>query len=97
MRRATASNHWFDFVSNKVYQFFGRFGDDFCLIVNGSDLIDDAYVLPYGAIKNYFKDEFLDHRPRWVGTIIGHRLKFGIAPFSIPVAEYYNKFDLLKM
>jgi hypothetical protein len=97
LRKATASNHWFDFASNKVSQFIKRFGDDFCLIVNGSDIFDDAYILPYRSVKSYFKSEYLDKRSRWIGTIIDHKLKIGIAPFSIQVQQYYNNFNLLEM
>ena len=96
VRDATAANRWFDFASSKVQQFERRYGDDFCLVVNGSEDADDAYVLPYRFARQVFKAEHLDSRGRWVGTIVGDHLKLGKADRSHPVHEFHNAFHLLR-
>lgn len=96
----TSWNHWFGFTYNKVLSYRQRYGDDFCLIVNGSHSSDDAYVLPFSGVSHYFTQDYLTPHsqtgaPRWVGTIIHHQLKFGSADTSISVAKFHNRFDLL--
>lgn len=71
-------------------------GDDFCLVINGSNETDDAYVLPYRVAKQVFNPKYLDERRRWIGTVVGDRLKLGKADRSFPVAEFHNAFERLK-
>jgi hypothetical protein len=98
VRNATASNHWFDFSQEKMANFKNRYGDNFCLIINGSKNLDDAYIIPYTTAKRYFSVEYLDdNRPRWVGTIIDDRLKLGSNSSYFSVGQYHNKFDLLEL
>jgi hypothetical protein len=95
--KATADNCWFNFYCNKVREYRQRYGDDFCLVVNNSTTTDRAYVLPFGAVKEYFteKNREADGR-RWVGTIVGNHLKLGPAECSMPVGRYFNRFDVLE-
>lgn len=96
IRKATASNHWFDFSFNKMQSFIKKYGDNFYLVIDGSEIKDDTYVIPYSLAKPYFLDEYLDSRKRWIGTVIDHRIKIASADHSISVAEFHNRFELLK-
>ncbi len=54
VRNARTPTYWFDFQSSKVESYRQRYGDNFCLIVNGSDSHDDAYIMPYNEVKKLF-------------------------------------------
>lgn len=92
VRLATAGNHWFDFSVGKVRSYQARFGDDFCLVVNGSREIDDAFVLPFRAVRDMFLEEASDGH-RWSGTIVGSILN--VSGKSLNVSKYHNNFGLL--
>jgi len=97
IRKASAWNYWFDFASSKVEWYRRRYGDNWCLVINGSDTRDQAYVLPFKMLGAYFIEGNLESDGRrWVGTIIGGQLKLGPAAASVPVGQYYNRFDLLE-
>jgi hypothetical protein len=95
VRKATAGNHWFDFMASKAADYRSRFGDNFCLIVNGSETIDDAYIIPWTIARGAFTDTAVDARGRWVGTIKGSTMTLGVSGQSLSVAAYHNAFDLL--
>ena len=95
LRNATASNRWFDFTSSKVNAYKKRYGDDFCLIVNGAHDYDDAFILPFSFARQAFTLAALDHRGRWVGTIIDSTLLLAPSSNSLPVASYHNAFHLV--
>jgi hypothetical protein len=94
VRQAKSGRYWFDFYSKKLEAYRKRYGENFCLIIVGSEITDDAYIIPYRAAQRVFVPEALDHRRRWIGTvekdlihITGRRV--------LPVAAFYNAFDLL--
>lgn len=95
VRKATAGNHWFDFMASKVADYCSRFGGSFCLVVNGSETVDDAYIIPWAVARDIFTDSAVDARGRWVGTIKGSTLTLGVSGQSLDVAEFHNAFDLL--
>ena len=95
LRNATASNRWFDFASSKVDSYKKRYGDDFCLIVNGAHDYNDAFVLPFSFARTAFTMDALDHRGRWVGTIIDSTLLLAPSNNSLRVANYHNAFHLV--
>lgn len=95
VRSATSENHWFDFSNKVVESYLASFGRDFCMIVNGSESEDDAYVLPYRIISEVLTEEGLDKRGRWVGTIWKDVLRIHLTGKSIVVSDFYNRFDLL--
>jgi hypothetical protein len=96
VRKASAWNFWFDFMYNKTKLYYQLHGDNFCLVINNSDIKDKAYILPFKMVKAYFNEKNLEaDGRRWVGTIINNQLKLGPAEASIPVGQYYNRFDLL--
>src|SRR5688572_879886 len=69
VRKASAQNYWFDFTANKIKSYQQQYGLNFCLIIYGSDLVDDAYIMPYNNVSSLFSDRFLDARGRWIGNI----------------------------
>ena len=50
VRQATAWNHWFDFSASRVDWYRARYGEEFCLVINGSNSIDDAYIIPFAMV-----------------------------------------------
>ena len=60
---------------------------------------DDAYVLPFKAIKRLFSDDNLmlasGGSSRWVGSIRDEQLNIRRADSSVLVSQYYNSFDLI--
>jgi Endonuclease NucS C-terminal domain len=95
VRKATAENHWFDFMSSRVRDYRARFGDQFCLVVNGSDTREDAYIIPYTVARDVFTDAALDGRGRWVGTIVGNTLTLAPTGNTLNVSAFHNAFKLL--
>lgn len=45
IRRAGASDYWFDFTHGVLEEYQAEFGDDFCLVLYASDTEDDSYML----------------------------------------------------
>src|SRR4051812_13983878 len=95
IRKPTADNHWFDFTGTKLREYRERSGDDFCLIVNGSETSDDAYIIPYAVARSVFTDDAADHRGRWVGTIVGSTMTLAPSGNTLNVERFHNAFDLL--
>jgi hypothetical protein len=96
LRRARATNYWFDFSINKLADFRIRYSDNFCLVVSGSDDIDDAYVMPFGEVSDYFTDDACDGR-RWYGTIIGHEVRLGNGGGNFSARRFHNAFHFLDL
>ena len=74
------------------------YGDEFCLVINGSDTQDTAYVLPFNEVKEMFSPEYLNGT-RWVGNVIKDNLSVSLG--GKPMQEMYvgnfqNAFELLQ-
>ena len=97
LRNATTSDYWFDFIVSRLHWYHSRFGEDFCLIINGSYTNDDAYIIPWQAASKVFTDDALaaDGRGRWIGTIKNSMLTLRPSGNYLYVAAYHNSFDLL--
>ncbi len=95
IRQATAFNHWFDFTASRVAQFTARYGDNFCLVINGSNSIDDTYIIPFSRAKTTFSPDALDYRGRWIGTVIDNILQLTPSGNSMNVSGFHNAFELL--
>jgi 5-methylcytosine-specific restriction endonuclease McrA len=96
IRRAGASDYWFDFTQGRLKEYRSEFGDDFCLILYASDTEDDSYVLPYSQVKHLLKDEYLDERQRWIGSISNNLLRIRRSNQSMSISAYYNDFEPLE-
>jgi hypothetical protein len=75
MQKATADNHWYAFSRNRVQNLRAKFGKDFCLIIDGSAVQNDAYIIPYEQFATFYTDDYVDSRGRWVGTIRNNQIK----------------------
>ena len=95
VRNATAWNHWFDFTDARLQSYLRRYGEGFCLVINGSHDRDDAYVLPYRVAKQILTRDRIDYRGRWVGTIVGDKLRVAGDELNLPVVTFRNAFHLL--
>ncbi|PPJ62092.1 hypothetical protein, partial [Cuspidothrix issatschenkoi] len=47
-------NYWFDFYYNKLQRYRDKFGNDFCLIIAGSENQEgDFYAIPFMALLEW--------------------------------------------
>jgi hypothetical protein len=95
VRNARLWNYWFDVTASRVAWYRQRFGDDFCLIINRSDELDDAYVIPFALARRILFPGSLDHRGRWVGTIVEHELRITRGAPRVRIATLHNAFEIL--
>jgi hypothetical protein len=94
IRKAGAENYWFDFSYNKLEEYRSKFGNQFCLIIFGSEIGDDAYIMPYYSVRDLFNNDLLDNRQRWIGSIRNDIICLPRGN-SMSVSGFYNRFDLL--
>jgi hypothetical protein len=95
IRKATAKNYWYDFSEGPLRRYRRKFGENFCLVIFGSVKVDDAYVIPYHLVKEFFTQEHMDsRRSRWIGTIRDGHLYIR-DQFVLSVIPYRNRHDLL--
>ena len=96
---ANQAGHWFNAYPNVLERYERRFGDDFCVVLYKDGPADNAYVLPYSAIKHILTDDNLmpsgENSFRWVGSIRYGRLDMRKINKTVPVQQYHNAFDLL--
>lgn len=95
IRKAGTQEYWFDFSSKKLNGYRKRFGDDFCLVLFGSEAEDDAYIIPYTQAKELFTNQNLDHRNRWIGNIKDNLMRLSPGSKSMSVSAFYNAFEFL--
>jgi 5-methylcytosine-specific restriction endonuclease McrA len=95
VRKAGTADYWFDFRHNKLEQYRQQFGDNFCLVLYGSETVDDSYILPYAQVKHLFLDDYIDKRKRWVGSIRGTLLDIRNSERTMSLTAYYNTFEYL--
>jgi hypothetical protein len=99
MQNATAANHWYAFSRDKVKKLQAKLGNGFCLIINGSVMFNEAYIIPYDEFAKFYTDDYLDVvRGRWVGTIKNNQIKItahGLPTKIISGGPFYNAFELL--
>lgn len=93
----SANNYWFDFTASKLEEYQKKFANKFCLIIQGSPEINDAYIFPLDEVRNFFSKDLIDHRGRWIGSIRNNIMRISTSgkAKSISVSRYYNAFDLL--
>ena len=94
VRKAGAGDYWFSVYYNRVRRYQNDYGDDFCLVLYGSDSVDDAYVIPFRVVASLFTPSSLYPDDRWIGSIKSDSLDIRNAG-SVSVAPYYNAFHLL--
>jgi 5-methylcytosine-specific restriction endonuclease McrA len=97
VRKAGTDSYWFDFRVNKVDDFIQRYGENFCLILFGSEAQDDAFVMPYRAVKTLFNPANTDRTGRrWIGSVRRGLIQLSPGSKSMPVLEFYNAFQHLE-
>lgn len=97
---ANQAGHWFNISPNRLNEYKERYIDDFCIILYRSGSHDDAYVMPFKAIKRLFSERSLmiasGGSSRWVGSIRNDQLNIRREDSTVLVSQYYNEFELLK-
>ena len=95
---AQAETHWFNFHEGRLRDFLDSYGDDFCLVIDCSSQMDDAFILPYKEFKDLFTQDLLDGNHRWVGSIRNEviRISAGGAAKEREASNYHDSFHLLQ-
>ncbi len=94
--KADADNKfWFNVAYRKLEQYKAKFGNDFCIVLFGSVIRDDAYVMPFARIKELFRLDEVDGS-RWVGDIDNGILSVRTSPLTMAVTEFHNAYHQLK-
>ncbi|BAQ60316.1 hypothetical protein GM3708_722 [Geminocystis sp. NIES-3708] len=93
-------NYWFDFFSSKLYKYQDQFGDNFCLIIIGSEKKEgDFYAIPFLLVKHIFIQEYLSNdkreKVRWVGSIKGHLFSLRTCNLSKDISLFYGNSSFL--
>ena len=97
IRKADAStDYWFSFNQGKLERYLNNYGENFCLVLVGSDNNEDSYVMPYREVKSIFSVENLVPKNRWVGTVRNDILRIHGSGEGISVSRYYNALNLLE-
>lgn len=94
IRKAGSQDYWFDFSFKKLEEYKSKYGDQFCMIIFGSETEDDAYIMPYYSVQDLFSNDLLDDRQRWIGNIRNNIICLPNSK-SMSVSGFYNRFDLL--
>jgi len=92
------THYWFNFSVGKLNNYKRKFQNNFCLIINGSDNFNDAYILPFSIVSNLFTEDFIVDGHRWNGNIYNDQLRLvskGKSTRTLSIGAYYNAFDLL--
>jgi hypothetical protein len=95
VRKAAAEDYWFDIRFGKLREYIAQFGEGFCIVLYASEQFDNCYILPFGFVKDLFKDEFLYNGTRWMGSISGDLLRVRNSGTTLSVSGCYNAFELL--
>lgn len=93
MRKASPDvRYWFDFSSNKLQTYIDKHGDNFNLIIPGSESLEtDFYVIPYRCLKHILVEEYLSgERNRWVGRILHNKFRISNCPIAVDISEFYG-------
>ena len=97
---ATVQTMWFNFYEGKLRDFISSYKYDFCLVINGSNNFDDAFILPFENFKDFFSPDFLDANHRWAGYVRADdeviRLSANGKTKEELGHEYHNAFHLLQ-
>ena len=97
-KAASQTQYWFNFYRKKLKRLVQRNGEDICLVLNGPDEIDDAYVLPFEKFKDFFSLDYLDDHDRWSGYVSDNQIKLclnGKNPKAAEAGMFHNAFHLL--
>lgn len=92
--------YFFDFSKAKLDLYLNKFGENFNLIIYGSDDIeDDFFVLPFSAFKHIFRPQNLaiDGRNRWLGTIVFNELRVTHDRIRPDIFAYRGNLNLLEL
>jgi hypothetical protein len=102
LTNARTSTYFHNFHVSEMNRKRSLFLEHFCLIINGADDEDDAYVIPYLIAKPYFSDEYVvpgGTDGRWMGHIRGGVLEVhapNLPTQTLLIAKYHNAFPLLE-
>lgn len=98
IRKADRSTeYWFSFAKRKLDAYKEQYNDQFCLILIGSEVEDDFYILPYSEVGKIFLDDYLVDRSRWIGTVRNEILSIHGSGKGLNVSDFYNAIELLEI
>jgi hypothetical protein len=80
-------------MRRKLQTYVDRYEDRFCMVLNHSNAVDDAYIMPYQDVKMMFSEENLERDgTRWMGSIREGVLELRAGAHKLNVARYHNAF-----
>lgn len=90
------SSYWVDFSSEKLSNYSKQFGDDFSIIIAGSESVEgDFFVVPFTSVKHMLKQEYLSKdqqdRKRWIGRIKYNELFINNCPTFLDIGNFYGR------
>src|SRR5437016_3579449 len=96
-KAASNTQYWFNFYRKKLSKLVQRHGEEICLVLNGSEESDDAYVLPFKSFKDFFSQEFLDGHDRWSGYVAAGEIRLCLngKVKATSAGMFHNAFHLL--
>jgi hypothetical protein len=100
---ARGADYWFGWEASRVNEIRQATGDEFYLILYGSETDEkDFFVIPYEAVQHVLTEANLTHyagkqanRRRWVGKIRKQKLKFRSGT-AVDLTPYYGNLRLLE-
>jgi hypothetical protein len=95
IQTAATWNHWFQLAVKRIEHFATRYGDDFCIVLNGSEEPSDVYVIPYAVLRPLLRTTTPDRRRRWVGRIVNGELRLNGVARGLPMQRFHRALELL--
>jgi hypothetical protein len=92
------NDFWANFRERQVELRVRQYGESFCFVLYRSGADNNAYVLPYGVVKQLLTDQTLYKAStgnRWMLSIRDGWLRVRNTSEQIEVSQYFNAFPLL--
>jgi hypothetical protein len=96
---AQVCTHWYNFYVRTLRQYVRVHGHSFCLVINCSRTMDDAFILPFTSVETFYSTDYKDARDRWTGNVRHGFVDIslaGKATKALDVKRFHNAFHLLQ-
>jgi hypothetical protein len=95
LKADTSSNYWFGISQKKIIEYKSKLGQDFNLILFGSDQEEgDFYIIPYIDIQDLLIEKnlyvFEGGRKRWVGDIRNNTLRIRNSKVERNISNFFS-------
>ena len=92
LRFKSGTKYWLSFSLSRLNKYISEFGEDFNLVIAGSDLaLDDFFLIPYAIGKHMLIDKYMQKgSKRWIGDVYNSKFKIRNCKLPLDVTEYYG-------